>query len=464
MRLISKPNNFMRHLNSPAVLNSLEAKIVEAIPANARHVLVINAGDGRLARAAQTAAANATISVAGLHAALEETLDDFPQRTDEPWKLEWFEERVRAHGAFDCVIFYQLHEFWHGELHRLQRIVALAKPGAMIWASFLNAQAMRVFGRFLPPVRLGYWTLADPYRTAASVDFASYLDFATKIGGRVVELWGLLDSQAEAYCQKQPGQSVQWDLRGLKVTIGTFADAFLWGAAVVAVGFHKHGGGEAPAAPKISYSPYSANLLQALLLPYPDIQTAEGVLAAAEFEVQAWREKPAQELAPLARAFLAQVGNLETPKRVLVVGSGWGRDLLLLKRQYPAWDWTGFDHNAALVALGDGLRKEAGVEAQSGRLRALPYADKSFDLVLSLGYFSRLHEPAARALATELLRISKGEIYHLEDGRGPEHDMQLTAYPIKSLYAELGTEPKVQPVLVDGTPVGMFLVKVSPPS
>jgi len=453
----------MRCLNSPATLNSLEAKIVETAPSDARHILVVNAGDGRLARAIrEKVGGEATVSVVTLQPGLVKFVDDFPAAGAKPWDLTWHAAQVSAHGAYDFVVFYQLHEFWHGELHALQVVLAHAKPGAVVWTSFLNAQSPRMIGRFLPPVRLGSYALADPIRFAANVDFASYMDFIVKMGGAIAELWGLLDHNAQKFCHKVPAKRVMWETRGIKVSIGTLADAFLWGAAVTAVAVQLRGGSSAPRAPRVSFSPYSGALFQALMLPYPDEQTNEGTLGAAHFEIEAWRQAPAEKLGTLAQLLVSQAGDADKPRRVLLVGSGWGRDLLLLKRKFPAWDWVGFDHNLELLSLGGkllGAERATAVGAAMGE--ALPFGDGEFDLAFSVGYFSSLYEPAARHVAKEVRRVTKGAIYHIEDGRGPDHSMQLKAYSLKAIYSELGSESSVQPVLVDGKPNGLYIVKVA---
>lgn len=453
----------MRCLNAPPVLNSLEAKVVESVPADARHVLVINAGDGRLPRAIRAKRGNEiALSVVTLHPELREYLDDFPGSAAAAWNLDWHAERVAAHGPFDCIVLYQLQEFWRGELHRFIRLLRLAKPGALIWASFFNAQAIRLVARRLPPLRLGFSSLADPFRTSAEIDYASFVDLLGRLGARVTDLWGMLDQNAQDFCRKVPAQPAEWIVGGLKVSIGGIADAFLWGASAVGVGFRMPGGPGTGAGPSISFSPYSAHLLQALLLPYPEVQTREGVLAAADLEVAAWRKSPAQELSPVAKFFLGQLGEADRPKRVLLVGAGWGRDLLLLKRHYPAWDWVGYDHSPALAALAqDELKAEGLLLATSAYGEPLPFPDASFDLAVSLGYFSSLYEPAARQLAREIRRVTSGALYHLEDGRGPDHGLHLKSYSLKAVYSEHGLESTVQPVLVDGSPIGMYLLKVA---
>ncbi|MEO5959871.1 MAG: class I SAM-dependent methyltransferase [Opitutaceae bacterium] len=454
----------MRCLNSPPILNSLEAKMVEAIPAEARHVLVVNAGDGRLARAVKEKLSDAaTVSVVTLEPGLMRFVEDFVSRTDRPWAVDWQAGQVAAHGPFDCVVLYQLHEFWRGELYQFQQLLRLAKPGALIWTSFLNAQANRMIARFLPPVRLGLSVLADPLRCAPNLDLASYLDFVVKMGGELAELWGVLDQNAQDYCQKKPDKPVQWEMRGIKVMIGTYADAFLWGASIVGVAFRTRGGAGKPPVPNISFSPYNASLMQALVLPYPAIQTSEGALAIAQLQIDSWRQAPPEKVGGLTRFLLEQLGGADQPKRVLVVGSGWGRDLLLLKRSYPAWEWVGFDHTPELVALGSDLALAAGAKVVSGEIDSpLPFSDGEFDLVVSHGYFSTLYEPAARLLAKEVRRVTRGPIYHLEDGRGPDQSLQLKNYSLKAVYSDLGHDSTIQPVLIDGSPSGMYLLKVGP--
>jgi hypothetical protein len=453
----------MRCLNSPSILNSLETKIVETTPAGARHVLVVNAGDGRLARAIkEKLGAEAVISVVTIQPGMLGFVDDFPQRSANPWDLAWYASLTQKHGAFDYIVLFQLQEFWHGELHQLHRLLRLAKPGATVWASLLNAQAQRLIARFLPPVRLGFWCLADPVRCVTNIDFASLLDFVGKASGGMTELWGMLDQNAQEFCQKQPGKPVQWDLRGSKVSVGTFADAYLWGAPVVAVAFQTRSTDATAPQPKISYSAYSGNLLQSLLIPYPDYQGREAMLATAELEVEAWAKSPTAEVGSLPRLLIDKIGGVKEPKRVLLLGCGWGRELLALKQQFPAWDWVGIDRDAELVALGKDLVAAGGVAtAAVGADGAFPFPERSFDVALSLGCFSAIHEAAAAPVAREALRVSRGSVYHLEDGRGPDQGMQLKSYSLKSVYSEIGSEVVVQPVLVDGAPTGMYILEVA---
>ena len=455
----------MRCLNSPSILNSLETKIVDGASADLRHILVVNAGDGRVARAIRAkVGAGATISVVTILPEQSAWVDDFEGRSSNAWDLEWYAARVKKHGPFDFVVLYQLHEFWHGELAQLLRLFDLAKPGALFWSSFLNAQAQRLITRFLPPARLGFPTLVDPFRCTPSLDFGSWMDFVGRAGGAITDLWGMLDQNAQEFCKKQPDKPVQWESRGVKVSIATFADAFLWGATVVGIAFRTRIDAATLPTPALSFSAYSGTLLQALVVPYPDLQTREGVLASARLEIEAWRKAPASEVGTLARLLLDQMGDAAKPKRILLAGSGWGRELVVLKRKYPKWDWVGFDGNPDLVALGKDLVFDAGASAVSGNISAaLPFADRAFDGVLSLGYLSSLYEGAARGVAKELRRVSSGGIYHLEDGRGPDQSMQLKSFSLKAVYSDIGCNSTVQPVLVDGSPNGMYMLTVAAP-
>lgn len=453
----------MRCLNAPGALNALEAKIVESTPAGAVHILVVNAGDGRLVRAVREKSGGAHVSAVSLNPEFGRYLDDIPNVGTSPWDLEWYEQQVAAYGPFDYVVLYQLQEFWQGGLDQLSRLLALAKPGALVWTSFLNAQSIAAVGRYFPPVRLGAATLADPTRARSNLDFASFVDFANFTGNRLIEVWGMLDAKAHEYCQSQPKEPVQWELRpGVNVTVASIADAFLWGASVVGIGFQIKGG-ESSIQPKVSGSKASTALLQVLLEPYPDIQGRELALFIARREVELWQQQPNdQKLGPLAEFFLQHIGESELPKRVLLVGSGWGGDLLTLKRHRPAWDWVGAEPSAEKAALGKPLLEAAGLQAVTFDPEGtLPFADREFDLVLSLGHFSTIYEPAARHLSKELLRVAKAEIYHLEDARGPDVSLQLKQYSLQNVYAEHGKQATLQPVLVQGKPSGRYLLKVS---
>lgn len=437
--------------------------MAEGVSPQAKHVLVVNAGDGRLPRAIQEKlGAGVRWSIVTLQSGLMRHVTDFDGVGTDAWNMGWHEARVAEHGPYDAVILYQLHEFWRGGLYELHRLFALAKPGAAVWVSMVNAQATRMSSRFLPGSRLGFMTLADPTRAAASIDYASVVDFVIRSEGRLTQVWGLLDAEAQEYCQKKVGHTVTWETRGTKIPIGTLADAFLWGASVTAVAFQTKGGGGPAPTPRISFAPYSASLLQALLVPYPDEQSRDAALCAAQWDVAAWRRAPDKKPGRVIEILLEQIGGREQRRRALIVGVGWGRDLLLMKRSVPAWEWVGVEAEPRLLALGADLRAAESATAVSAAIgESLPFADGSFDIAFSFGCFSTLYEPAAQNLASEMRRVTKGTIHHLEDGRGPEHEIQLKHYSLKNVYLGLGSESHLQPVLVDGKPNGLYFCNVA---
>ncbi len=452
----------MRCLNSPSILNALETRIVESIPDGIRHVLVVNAGDGRLARAIREKTGGAAkVSAITRHPEFLGMLDDLDGQGTQAWDLEWHRNQTARHGGYDFVVLYQLHDFWRGDFFDLQRVLGLAQPGATVWTSFLNSQSVRMISRFIPPIRLGLSSLADPLRNAPNIDFASYMDFATVFGGGLLELWGMLDQTAQEYCQKPPTAPVEWETRGTKVSVGSLADAFLWGGSVVGVAFKLKGGtSTSPSHPKVSFSPYSTNLLQGLLLPYPDLQMRQGILGAALLELEAWEKNPSAPVAPVAKFLLEQMGDTTQKKRILLVGSGWGRDLLVLGAAFPQWEWVGYEPNAELAEMGRRFTDAAGLKVVSVAVgERLPFDDASFDGAVSIGFYSGIHQTAASAVAREVRRVTKGTVYHLEDGRGVDHGMQLKSYSLKEVYSDLGLPAVVQPVLVDGVGSGMYLLK-----
>jgi protein-L-isoaspartate(D-aspartate) O-methyltransferase len=103
---------------------------------------------------------------------------------------------------------------------------------------------------------------------------------------------------------------------------------------------------------------------------------------------------------PIAEAIAAHYG-LKAGDRVLDVGCGKGFLLYELTRAVPGLVVAGLDISAYAIA-----NAHEGVKAHlvEGSADALPFADKSFDVVLSLG---TLHNLGARALFASLAEIER---------------------------------------------------------
>lgn len=92
---------------------------------------------------------------------------------------------------------------------------------------------------------------------------------------------------------------------------------------------------------------------------------------------------------------------------VLDVGCGTGTLAVTAARAAPGVRMTGLDADASILARARERASGAGLEVRfdEGRSTALPYADASFDLVLSTLFFHHLTDDAKRQTAVELVRV-----------------------------------------------------------
>jgi ubiquinone/menaquinone biosynthesis C-methylase UbiE len=94
-------------------------------------------------------------------------------------------------------------------------------------------------------------------------------------------------------------------------------------------------------------------------------------------------------------------------EEVLDVGCGTGTLAVAAARSTPGARVTGLDADASILALARRKATVAGLELRfdEGRSTALPYADASFDVVLSTLFFHHLPDEAKRRTASELMRV-----------------------------------------------------------
>ena len=94
-------------------------------------------------------------------------------------------------------------------------------------------------------------------------------------------------------------------------------------------------------------------------------------------------------------------------EHVLDVGCGTGTLAVAAARAAPDVRVTGLDADASILARARKKAAGAGLEIgfDEGRSTALPYAEASFDLVLSTLFFHHLPDEAKRQTAAELVRV-----------------------------------------------------------
>jgi ubiquinone/menaquinone biosynthesis C-methylase UbiE len=108
----------------------------------------------------------------------------------------------------------------------------------------------------------------------------------------------------------------------------------------------------------------------------------------------------------IKRRVLARA-EIESGEHVLDVGCGTGTLAVAAARSAPGATLTGLDADASILARARRKAAAAGVEIgfDEAMSTALPYADASFDLVLSTLFFHHLPDDAKRQTAAELVRV-----------------------------------------------------------
>lgn len=461
-----KSRFFMRSINSPSSLSPLEQRIVAMLPTAAKHVAVIGAGDGRLARAVkEKLGTEAHFLVIEPRQALHRYLEDFEGVSSDPWDLGAYESVVRKHGAFDFVVFYGLHEYWRGYLHRFQKILAMTVSDAPVWVTFANLSALHYFEKELPPLQLSADALASPMRQWARLDYASWVAFAPMVNARVEAVWGLFDAQSfQFYEHGGAGTPVSWNLKGIRIEARSPAEVVHWGASYVGIEMKVRPRSEAPVASQVlSGAAFHPHLFQALVDPFPEARHDEDDTAWAAAELAAV-EVGRAEIRPsqIVEFILGLIENPESVKDVLVVGAGWGRDIMMIKTARPQWNVVGADPSAAMVEIGASFRAKEQLRVEHFTLGSkLPFADKSFDVVISLGIVSRIYNAAALELVKEILRVARKGVYHLEDSRGIEHSFKLKQTSLGEIYALNGKLAEPRSLIIQGQSTGFIFTKVA---
>jgi SAM-dependent methyltransferase len=125
----------------------------------------------------------------------------------------------------------------------------------------------------------------------------------------------------------------------------------------------------------------------------------------------------------LARAEIA------SGEEVLDVGCGTGTLAVAAARSAEGVKVTGLDADATILARARRRAAEAGlaIRFHEGRSTALPYADASFDLVLSTLMFHHLPDEAKRQTAAELARVLRpaGRLVVADPGRPHDPLMRI---------------------------------------
>jgi SAM-dependent methyltransferase len=142
---------------------------------------------------------------------------------------------------------------------------------------------------------------------------------------------------------------------------------------------------------------------------------------------------------PRAYDVLIEQADLSDGLSILEVGCGTGNLITRVQRRYPGATSTGCDPDPrALARARRKARRMSGITFDRGYVQRLPYADETFDRVLSSMMWHHLDEGVKPAAAEQILRVLRpGGSLHLVDigGEMTEDDGMLARRMLRSPHA-----------------------------
>ncbi len=108
---------------------------------------------------------------------------------------------------------------------------------------------------------------------------------------------------------------------------------------------------------------------------------------------------------------LVEQAGLEPGQRILDLACGTGTLTLLLKRRAPRAEVVGIDGDSKILSIAKrkASADDAAIRFDQGMSFDLPYADGSFDRVVSSLFFHHLSEENKRKTLSEVGRVLKGD-------------------------------------------------------
>ena len=125
-----------------------------------------------------------------------------------------------------------------------------------------------------------------------------------------------------------------------------------------------------------------------------------------------------------ARRALLDQAAISPGQRILDIGCGTGTMVILIKRLYPSVDVVGIDPDPKALARAErkAARARVSVRLDRGFSDQLPYADASFDRVLSSLMFHHIDANDREATLRDVRRVLKpGGSFHMMDLSAPDH-------------------------------------------
>jgi ubiquinone/menaquinone biosynthesis C-methylase UbiE len=139
---------------------------------------------------------------------------------------------------------------------------------------------------------------------------------------------------------------------------------------------------------------------------------------------------------PFRRALVEQTAARDGA-RIIDLGCGTGTLAITLAKRYPAARVTGIDPDMQALAIARDKLRAAGIRVslQRGRAEALPFADASFDRVVSSLLFQHLDLEQKLAALREARRVLKphGEMHVADWGRPANAAMSIAFLAVQLL-------------------------------
>ncbi len=129
-------------------------------------------------------------------------------------------------------------------------------------------------------------------------------------------------------------------------------------------------------------------------------------------------------VARMRKDLLAQMGDL-SGKSILDVGSGTGTFAILMQRAFPTAHVAGLDGDPQIIEIARSKAAQAGLDIRFSEAMsfAMPYPDRSFDVVVTTLMLHHLTRQAKQDTAKEMFRVLRpgGTLFGIDfaEARGP---------------------------------------------
>jgi ubiquinone/menaquinone biosynthesis C-methylase UbiE len=145
---------------------------------------------------------------------------------------------------------------------------------------------------------------------------------------------------------------------------------------------------------------------------------------------------------------LIEQSEFEDGMRVLDLASGTGTLSIMIKQATPSVDVIGVDGDPKIIEIAKSKSRDANVRVEFDQAMAikLPYADASFDRVLSTLFFHHMVLDAKSIALSEVHRVLKpgGQLHIADWGKPTGIVMRLLFYPIQWLDGFVTTQDNVE--------------------